>query len=303
LGRRGGAKRGGGGGRPAGRRVILTRYPSGEQTESQFEPNDVAEVARLRLPVGRLAKCTLFQPFGAETLNTGGSLTKVQTWPILAEAHPRPNRKPVMRLAAVSVFFATFAATVWVIDPPPARTGLEPVGALPPTPEPPDWPPEPLDPEDIACMNGLANDPSWPREFRFLALRQLATHYLRPPADSARVAAVFRDRRWIAEAEITSPRGECWMGQPPPRGLDDFDQPIFWVRLLRAREGRGVWWMVRVSGLPDPSVNDFKAFLRGKPSPLRIEQSAWLWESGGYDNYTPKGIMHWSSGSWEEGPL
>jgi hypothetical protein len=195
-----------------------------------------------------------------------------------------------MRLVAVSVFFVTFAGTAWVAAPPPPGPGIEPVGPVTPAPVPPDLPPEPLDPADIACMNDIANDPRWAREFRVVALRQLLTHYLRPPADPARVAAVLRDTRWVAEADIKWPKNYALQGKPFPDGLDANIAPVFWVTAINGPDGWGVWWVARVSGKPDPTVDDFRAFLCGRPSPLRIEESGWVRRDlCGVEHYTPKG--------------
>jgi hypothetical protein len=95
----------------------------------------------------------------------------------------------VRALSVLSAFLAAVAAGVWLSGG-TARPGpgWEPVTPLPPgspVEEPPDLPAEPLDPEDIACVNDLANDPEWPAEFRAEALRQLLTFYLRPPTRPA----------------------------------------------------------------------------------------------------------------------
>ena len=50
-----------------------------------------------------------------------------------------------------------------------------------------------------------------------------------------------------------------------------------------------MWWIVRVSGLPDPTADDFRVFLRGDASPLRIEESGWALGNGLVAHYTPKG--------------
>jgi hypothetical protein len=76
---------------------------------------------------------------------------------------------------------------------------------------------------------------------------------------------------------------------PTPRGLDDSDQPVFWVWIDRGPNPVGVWWIVRVSGLAEPKVDDFRALLRGGPSPLRIEESGWVGRGEALRHYTPKG--------------
>jgi hypothetical protein len=141
-------------------------------------------------------------------------------------------------------------------------------------------------------MNEIANDPRWAREFRVEALGQLLTHYLRPPADAARVAAVLRDTRWLAEADIEWPKVFAPQGKPFPDGLDANKAPVFWVTALNGPDGWGVWWLARVSGKSEPTVDDFRAFLRGEQSPLRIEESGWVRKNfGGIEHYTSKGYV------------
>jgi hypothetical protein len=202
-----------------------------------------------------------------------------------------------MRLAAISVFFATFALTAWVIGSPTrAEPTFYPVGPqlqsppepdLPPKPVGPDLPPEPLDAEDLASLNACANNPDCPGECRALAFRRLFTHYLRPPVNTARVSAVLRDPRWLAEAEILRLKGLVIMCVFPD-GLDERKYPVFWIRLIRGPHGPEVWWIVRVSGLLDPTADDFRVFLRGDASPLRIEESGWALGNGLVAHYTSK---------------
>jgi hypothetical protein len=203
----------------------------------------------------------------------------------------------VRAVSALIAFPVSFAASLWVLcvhAPATPDIRYEPVAPQVPTPPriPPDLPPERLDHEDIACMNDLANCRGWPREFRAEALRHLLTNYLRPPADANRVAAVLRNPRWVAEAEVLRLKGLLRMGTPPPPGLDEEKGPVFWVRVLYDAHRPAVWWVVRVSGRPDPTASDFRAFLRGECSPLRIEESGWVEPNGGLIHYTIKGHFY-----------
>ncbi|MBO0698281.1 MAG: hypothetical protein J2P46_07810 [Zavarzinella sp.] len=181
-----------------------------------------------------------------------------------------------MRLAAISVFFATFAATAWVLTPPPTSDStVEPVRPLPPTPFPPDLPPEPLDPEDLAILNDCANDPDCPRECRVEAIRRLFTHYLKPPSDAVRVSKVLQDPRWLSDVKIE--RTSAWFGHRVG-SLGDARYPVFCVELFPAHDEPLVMLAVRVSGLDDPGPDDFRSFLRAEVTSaarLQIEEFAW----------------------------
>jgi len=188
-----------------------------------------------------------------------------------------------MRLAAICMFFLTFAVTLWVAKPtPPAQPGLEAIGPLslefpdrkvPALPEP-DLPQEPLNTNDIVALNDCANDPDSPPECRITSIRRIFTHYLRPPADAARVLAVLRSPRWLAEAKIT--RFEALIGWVPGH-LGPGNQ-TFWVEMRLAEDVPWARLLVRVSGLPNPTPDDIRAFLSGQlthASVLQIEEFAW----------------------------
>jgi hypothetical protein len=195
------------------------------------------------------------------------------------------TEKSCMRLAALSLFFLTFAATIWIASP-TTSTGarIEPVGLqLSPTAEPelpqlvtslgPDLPPEPLDAEDIATLNACANDPEMPTECRVASIGRLFRHYLRPPADINRVRAVLTDTRWVSEANINYI--EVWLG--PPIG-ELWNHVSFRVSpSLNNESSYGRLW-VRVSGPPKLTPDDLRAFLCGETSRvsgLQIEEFAW----------------------------
>jgi hypothetical protein len=189
-----------------------------------------------------------------------------------------------MRLAAISVFFLTFAVTVWVAKPTPSsQPGFEAIGPLslepadrevPAVPEP-DLPQEPLDTNDIEALNDCANGPDSPPECRVISIRRLFTHYLRPPADASRVLAVLRSPWWLAEAEIR--RFEALAGWVP--GNLGPGKQTFWVEMRLAGNGAWARLLVRVSGLPEPTPDDVRAFFSGEITGervLQIEEFAWL---------------------------
>jgi|GEM_PF-5662815 len=188
-----------------------------------------------------------------------------------------------MRLAAISIFLLTFAVAVWVAKPtPPAQPGIEAIGPLslepagrevPDVPEP-DLPQEPLDMNDIVALNDCANDPDSPPECCIASIRRLFTHYLRPPADAPRVLAVLRSPQWLAEAKIT--RFDALIGWVPGHLGPSYQ--TFWVEMRLAEDLPWARLLMRVSGLPNPTPDDIRAFLRGQlthASVLQIEEFAW----------------------------